>query len=261
MQYIELTKEEAIAIIRLNRPAKMNAIFQEMAAELQNTLNELSENNEIRAVILTANGDGFCAGQDLKEAVEYGKDPDAKLSTIVRNTYNPIVKAITGMPKPVIAAVNGTAAGAGANLALACDVVLASSKAKFVQSFTGIALIPDTAGTWMLPRLVGLARAKYLALTAEEVTPEYAEKTGMIHSVVDHSYLESEALKMAKKFTSMPTQALAFTKKALNQSFENTLDDQLELEAELQEKAGLTEDFNEGINAFVEKREPRFTGK
>lgn len=260
MEYIELSQSEAIAIIRLNRPAKMNAIMQDMANELQQALKKVSEDESVRAVILTANGDGFCAGQDLKEAVEYGKDPDAKLSTIVRNTYNPVVKAITGMPKPVIAAVNGTAAGAGANLALACDIVLASSRAKFVQSFTGIALIPDTAGTWMLPRLIGMARAKYLALTAEEITPEYAEQIGMIHSVVDHAHLEEETLKLARKFTSMPTQALALTKKALNQSFENPLDKQLELEADLQEQAGLTEDFKEGINAFVEKRAPNFKG-
>lgn len=260
MEYIELSQSEAIATIRLNRPAKMNAIMQDMANELQQTLKKVSKDESVRAVILTANGDGFCAGQDLKEAVEYGKDPDAKLSTIVRDTYNPVVKAITGMPKPVIAAVNGTAAGAGANLALACDIVLASSRAKFVQSFTGIALIPDTAGTWMLPRLIGMARAKYLALTAEEITPEYAEQIGMIHSVVDHAHLEEEVHKLARKFTTMPTKALAMTKKALNQSFENPLDKQLELEADLQEQAGLTEDFKEGINAFVEKRAPNFKG-
>ena len=261
MEYIEFTQNDAIATIRLNRPRKMNAIMQDMASEFQQVLKQVAEDDQIRAVILTANGDGFCAGQDLKEAVEYGKDPDAKLSTIVRNTYNPIVTLITGMPKPVIAAVNGTAAGAGANLALACDIVLASTRASFVQSFTSIALIPDTAGTWMLPRLIGLARAKYLALTAEEVSPEKAEQIGMIHSVVDHRHLEEEAVKLAKKFTAMPTQALALTKKGLNQSFDHNLEDQLELEAQLQEEAGTTEDFHEGINAFVEKRQPEFSGK
>ncbi len=249
--------ENNVAYLTLNRPEVFNSFNKEMALEFQRLLAECNINSEIRSVVIVGEGKAFCAGQDLAEAT----DPNGpELRSIVKDHYNPIIKAIRNLRKPVIAAVNGVAAGAGANIALACDIVLAAENASFIQAFSKIGLIPDSGGTFFLPRLVGLQKASALMMTGEKVSATDAEKMNMIYKVFSVETFEEEYKKLAENMAKMPTHGLWLTKKALNESFNNNLEGQLELEEKLQTEAGGTKDFSEGTKAFLEKRLPVFVG-
>jgi len=255
---IQFEKIEAVAKITLNRPEKYNSFVREMALELQNILDECGQDETIRSILITGEGKAFCAGQDLKEAI----NPDGpEIEEIVRQHFNPIIRKIRGIEKPVIAAVNGVAAGAGANIALSCDIVLAAKSANFIQAFSKIGLIPDSGGTYFLPRLIGLPKATAIMMTGETISAEQAESMGMIYSVYEDTEFEDSALKLAQTIAAMPTKGLGYTKKLLSQSFNNSLEDQLSLEAKTQALSAGTEDHQEGIQAFLDKRSPRFTGK
>ena len=255
---IQFKKIEAVAKITLNRPEKYNSFVREMALELQNIIDECGQDETIRSILITGAGKAFCAGQDLKEAI----NPDGpEIEEIVRQHYNPIIQKIRGIEKPVIAAVNGVAAGAGANLALACDIVVAAKSASFIQAFSKIGLIPDSGGTYFLPRLIGLPKAAAIMMTGESVIAEKAESLGMIYAVYEDAEFENSAMKLAKTIASMPTKGLGYTKKLLSQTFNNSLNEQLSVEAETQALSAATEDHKEGIRAFLEKRTPHFTGK
>ena len=255
---IQFEKIEAVAKITLNRPEKYNSFVREMALELQNIIDECGQDETIRSILITGEGKAFCAGQDLKEAI----NPDGpEIEEIVRQHYNPIIQKIRGIEKPVIAAVNGVAAGAGANLALACDIVVAAKSASFIQAFSKIGLIPDSGGTYFLPRLIGLPKAAAIMMTGESVVAEKAESLGMIYAVYEDAEFENSAMKLAKTIASMPTKGLGYTKKLLSQTFNNSLNEQLSVEAETQALSAATEDHKEGIRAFLEKRTPHFTGK
>lgn len=251
--------EDAVLTLTLNRPDRLNSFVEPMAQQLQKALFKAQNDEKVRCVLLTANGKAFCAGQDLPEVVD--KDDEYELGDTVRVSYNPIIKAIRKLEKPVVCAVNGTAAGAGANLAFACDIVLASTEAVFVQSFSKIGLIPDSGGTFMLPRLVGLQRANAMYLLDEKVSPEKAEEIGLIYKSIEPDQLMDESRKICQKLATMPTKGFGLYKKAINQSLTNNLDEQLELEAELQTQAGQTDDYHEGVQAFLDKRKPKFEGK
>jgi len=257
--FLKYTVDQGVATITLSRPDVLNSFNKRMAQELQNALRR-SEADSIRAVLLTGAGRGFCAGQDLGEAT--GAEPGSiDLGDVIRTCYAPTVLAIRELEKPVVCAVNGVAAGAGANLALACDIVIASEDASFIQSFSKIGLLPDTGGTFFLPRLVGHARATALMFLAEKVTATKALEWGMIHDVVPATVLMDTALALARQLATMPTRAFALTKKALNASWTNGLKTQLQLEEEMQRQAGRTADFAEGVKAFLEKRKPTYTGR
>lgn len=246
--------------LTLNRPDVLNSVNRRMAIELREAIEAAGADAKIRAVLLTGSGRAFCAGQDLSEATPLpGSDPD--LAEIVRNSYNPVIRAIRKLEKPVVCAVNGVAAGAGANLALACDIVLASSSASFIQSFAKVGLIPDSGGTFFLPRLVGLARATALAMLGEKISAQQALEFGMIYRVCEPDELVPASLEIARTLSAMPTRALGLTKRGFNQSFANDLDSQLDAEEKLQGMAGRTADFREGVAAFLEKRKPSFTGE
>lgn len=252
-------RDGSVALLTLNRPDVLNSFNRKMAVELCDAVHAAASDTSIRAVLLTGAGRAFCAGQDLSEATPAaGSDPD--LSEIVRESYNPVVRAIRKIEKPVVCAVNGVAAGAGANLALACDIVLASSSASFIQSFVKVGLIPDSGGTFILPRLVGLARAAAMTMLGEKVPASQALEFGMIYKVVEPSELYEAALAVARALAELPTRALGLTKRGFNESFANDLDAQLDAEEELQGIAGRTADFKEGVAAFLEKRNPKFTG-
>ena len=251
-------KIDAVGKITLNRPEKYNSFVREMALSFQNTLANCESDNSIRCILITGAGKAFCAGQDLKEAI----DPQGpEIEQIVREHYNPIIKRICEIEKPVIAAVNGVAAGAGANLALACDIVTATQSAKFIQAFSKIGLIPDSGGTYFLPRLIGLPKATAFMMTGEPVSAEKAEVLGMIYAVYEDAEFEPKSLELARSIAAMPTKGLGYTKRLLNQSFNNSLEDQLALEAATQNLSAHTDDHKEGIQAFLEKRTPKFTGK
>lgn len=258
-EFISTSLKNNILTITLDRPDKLNSFIEPMAEELQNKFTNASRNDDVRCVLLTGNGKAFCAGQDLPEVVDKGKNYE--LGDTVRKSYNPLIKAIRHLEKPVVCAVNGTAAGAGANLAFACDIVLASNEAVFVQSFSKIGLIPDSGGTFFLPRLVGLQRANAMYLLDEKITPEKAEEIGLIYKSVQTDKLIDEARTICKKLSSMPTKGFGLYKQAINQSLSNNLDKHLELEAELQTEAGNTDDYQEGVQAFMEKRKPTFRGQ
>ena len=251
-------KIDAVGKITLNRPEKYNSFVREMALSFQNTLANCESDNSIRCILITGAGKAFCAGQDLKEAI----DPQGpEIEQIVREHYNPIIKRIREIEKPVIAAVNGVAAGAGANLALACDIVTATQSAKFIQAFSKIGLIPDSGGTYFLPRLIGLPKATAFMMTGEPVSAEKAEVLGMIYAVYEDAEFEPKSLELARSIAAMPTKGLGYTKRLLNQSFNNSLEDQLDLEAATQSLSAHADDHKEGIQAFLEKRTPKFTGK
>ncbi|MGN6247560.1 MAG: enoyl-CoA hydratase-related protein [Ginsengibacter sp.] len=249
--------KNSIAFITLNRPEKYNAFNREMGLALQEKLDQCEKNIAVRCVYITGNGKGFCAGQDLAEVIQ---SPQSQLESAVREIYNPIVTKIRKLSKPVVAAVNGIAAGAGANIALCCDIVVASEDAYFTQAFSKIGLIPDSGGTYFLPRLVGLQKAAALMMLADKVSAEEAERMGMICKYFPAVSFTEEAEKIAIDLSKLPTRALAFTKEALNKSLEQTLEQQLATEDLLQQKAGATNDFKEGVAAFIEKRKADFKG-
>lgn len=258
MSEILFEVKDNIGTITLNRPDKFNSFNRTMALQMQDTLNKCCEDDEIRAVVIKGNGKAFCAGQDLAEAI----DPNGpELSKIVSEHYNPIIILIRRIEKPVIAAINGVAAGAGANIALACDITIATESASFIQAFSKIGLIPDSGGTYFLPRIIGYQKATALMMMGDKVSAEEAEKMGMIYKWVKDDEFESEIQKTASKLATMPTKGLGLTKQALNKSATNDLKMQLALEDELQSRAGKTEDYDEGVNAFLEKRKPNFKGK
>ncbi len=258
MDTISFTIEDNIAFITLNRPDKYNAVNKDLAMTLQEALIVSRDNEEVRAIYLTGIGKAFCTGQDLGEIVD-PEGPD--LNKIVGEHFNPIVQLIREIEKPIVAAVNGIAAGAGANIALCCDVVVATESAYFLQAFSKIGLIPDSGGTYFLPRLIGFQRASALMMLAEKVSAADAERMGMIYRFFPDASFESEAKAIVKKLAGMPTAGLGLTKRALNYSFHNDLDTQLGIEEQLQTTAGNTADYKEGVTAFVEKRKPTFTGK
>lgn len=259
-QHVLSESDGNVARVTLNRPDVLNSFNLRMAQELRGAIEAAEADRNIRAVLLTGAGRAFCAGQDLSEATpSAGNDLD--LAEMVRKSYNPVIRAIRKIEKPVVCAVNGVAAGAGANLALACDIVLASSEASFIQSFARIGLIPDSGGTFFLPRLAGLARATAMTMLGEKIPAQRAFEFGMIYRVCDPAELAGAALEVARTLAAMPTRALGLTKRALNQSLASDLGTQLETEEELQGLAGRTSDFREGVAAFLEKRKPNFTGE
>lgn len=252
---------DGIFTITLNRPDKLNSFIFEMADQLKEALMEAESNDDIRCILLTGEGRAFCAGQDLAEAAEVSNDPERDLSEIVYHTYIPIIQEIRGLEKPVVCAVNGTAAGAGANIALACDIVIANEEASFIQSFSQIGLIPDSGGTFILPRLVGLAKATALTFLGEKVSASEAVEMGMIWKTYSADTFMDEAKAIASKLANMPTKGFGLTKRGFNAGFSNTLEEQLQFEAKLQAEAGQTQDYNEGVQAFMEKRNPKFKGQ
>ena len=258
MSVVLLHKENGVGYITLNRPEKYNSYNREMALALQSYLDDCEADDEVRCIYLTGAGKGFCSGQDLSEAMN--PTPD-EFERMVREHYNATVLRIRKIEKPVIAAVNGVAAGAGANLALACDIVLANESASFIQAFSKIGLIPDTGGTFFLPRLVGMQRAAALMMTADKVMAADAVTMGMIYKCFADDVFESESKKMAMTLAQMPTKGIGLTKRLLNQSFSNDLQQQLDMEKDVQIQAGGTHDFREGVMSFLEKRKPIFKGK
>ncbi len=259
MNSIELEIQNGIAKVTLNRPESFNSFNREMALRLQDTLDLCETNDEVRAIVLTGSGKAFCAGQDLKEVTSPELNPGFR--KILEEHYNPIVKKIRSIEKPIIAAVNGVAAGAGANLALACDIVAASEAASFIQAFSKIGLIPDSAGTFFLPRLIGFQKASALMMLGDKINAKQAEELGMLYKVFPIDTFEEEVLKLASRVAQMPTKALGLTKRLLNQSMVNNLDQQLVIESDLQIEAAESEDYAEGVKAFIEKRKPVFKGK
>ena len=258
MSNIRFEIKEGVAVITLSRPDKFNSFVRQMAMDMQARLDECETNTEVRAIYLTGEGKAFCAGQDLAEAI----DPkQTELEKIVEEHYNPIIDRLRKIEKPIVCGVNGVAAGAGANIALACDITIAAESAAFIQAFSKIGLIPDSGGTYYLPRLIGMQKASALMFLGDKVMAEEAEKMGMIYKVVADEDLQEEALRVAQKLAKMPTKGIGLTKRLLNQSHSNTLTEQLALENEIQVEAGQSYDYQEGVNAFLEKRKPLFKGE
>ena len=258
MSNIDFKIESGVGIIRLNRPDKFNSFVRQMAFDLQARLDECEENKEVRAIYLTAEGKAFCAGQDLAEAI----DPNqTELDKIVEEHYNPIIERLRKIEKPIVCGVNGVAAGAGANLALACDITVAGNSVAFIQAFSKIGLIPDSGGTYYLPRLIGMQKSAALMFLGDKVMAEEAEKMGMIYKAVADENLQEVALGLAQKLAKMPTKGIGLTKRLLNESYNNTLTEQLSRENEVQTEAGQSYDYNEGVSAFLEKRKPEFKGE
>ena len=252
---IQFEIKEGVGKITLNRADKYHAFVREMALQLQDVLDKCNDDNLVRAVLITATGKAFCAGQDLGEATD-PNGPD--LTQIVQEHYNPIIQKIRNMEKPIVAAVNGVAAGAGASIALCCDIVVACESASFIQAFSKIGLIPDSGGTFFLPRLIGIQKAVGLMMTAEPVSAKDAERMGMIYKVFSDDSFEEESWKLVSKLAGMPTKGLGLTKRLLNASYSNNLEQQLDMEDKYQTIAGNTADFKEGIAASLERREAKF---
>ena len=247
-------------VITLNRPDKLNAFNEAMHQALRKAIDDAEADESCRALMITGAGRGFCTGQDLSDRLPKPGET-VILGGALEAHYNPLVRKLRNLPFPVVAAVNGVAAGAGCNIALACDIVIASLKANFIQSFARVGLVPDSGGTWFLPRLVGDARARGLALLAQDLSAEKAASWGLIWRAVDDETLMHEATRICEHFAMAPTQGLALIKQALNASATNTLDAQLDLERDFQRAASLTPDYAEGVRAFMEKRRPNFTGR
>lgn len=260
-QNIEFVIDRGVARLTLDRPQALNSFTAAMHGEVREALTLAAGDRAVRAVLITGNGRGFCAGQDLNDRTvdPAGNAPD--LGASLEQYYNPLIRLITTMEKPVVCAVNGVAAGAGANIALACDIVIAARSASFIESFCKLGLIPDSGGSWILPRLVGMARARGLAMLGPKVSAEQALAWGMIWEVVDDEQLQAHALGLAEQLATQPTRGFAFTKQALAASTSNSLDAQLELEKELMRAAGRTSDYQEGVAAFLEKRAPQYRGE
>jgi len=258
---IEFVIADGLATLTLNRPKSLNSFNTEMHSEIRDVLKQVKNNSEIRCLLLTGAGRGFCAGQDLSDrAVAPGEQvPD--LGDSLENNYNPLIRNLKTLEMPVVCAVNGVAAGAGANVALACDLVFAARSASFIQSFCKLGLIPDSGGTWHLPRLLGHARAMGLALLGDKLSAEQAEQWGLIWKCVDDEQLLEEATNVARHLATQPTFGLSMIKRAINASYTNTLDQQLDLERDFMRLGGRSEDFQEGVNAFMEKRPPVFKGR
>lgn len=257
-ELIQFTKEGGVVTLKLNRPEAYNSFNREMALALIESLNVCANDNEIRAVVLTGEGKAFCAGQDLKEATD---DNGISFEMILKEHYNPIIKAIRGLKKPVVAAVNGVAAGAGANIAFACDFTIAKKTAFFTQAFSKIGLVPDSGGTFFLPRLVGMQRATAMMMLSNKITADAAVEMGLIYQAVEDGAFEGEVNKLAYDLAQMPTKALGMTKELINAGMQNDLDSQLELEGKYQIIASESADYKEGVNAFLERRKPEFRGE
>lgn len=257
MESILFEKIGGIAKITLNRPNVFNSFNREMALAFQQRLDECEKDDTVRAIYITGEGKAFCAGQDLAEAI----DPNGpELTKIVTEHYNPIITRLRKIEKPIVGAVNGVAAGAGANIALACDICVATESASFIQAFSKIGLIPDSGGTYFLPRIIGLQKASALTMLGDKISAKNAEQIGMIYKSFSDDTFKEESFKITESLSKMPTKGIGLTKRALNESFNNTLEQQLKLEDELQTAAGKTYDYNEGVNAFLEKRKPEFKG-
>jgi 2-(1,2-epoxy-1,2-dihydrophenyl)acetyl-CoA isomerase len=255
---IELKIENSVAWIYLNRPEVFNSFNREMALLFQSTLDNCANDEKVRAIVITGNGKAFCAGQDLKEVTDTELNPG--FLKILDQHYNPIIQKIRTIEKPIVAAVNGVAAGAGANIALACDVVVASESSSFIQAFSKIGLIPDSAGTFFLPRLIGFQKASALMMLGDKVTAQDALQMGMIFKIYPTGLFEEEVMSLASTLAQMPTKAIGLTKRLLNQSMTNNLEQQMALESDLQIEASSSNDYKEGVTAFVEKRIPEFKG-
>jgi len=257
MEHINYSVDQGVATIQFNRPKVYNSFNREMALEVQAALDKCAEDKEVRCICLTGSGKAFSAGQDLQEIVA---EDGPELTVIIKEHFNPIIERIIKIEKPIVAAINGVAAGAGANIALACDITIAKFSATFIQAFSKIGLIPDSGGTYFLPRIIGRSKASALMMLGDKVTAEDAERMGMIYKVVTDELFDDEISKTCLKLAKMPTYGLGLTKRALKQTFTNDVHQQLALEDELQTKAGFSEDYGEGVRAFLEKRKPEFKG-
>ena len=257
---IEFDVAGGVAEIALNRPDKLNSFTTEMHTELRDALTRIESGAAIRCVVLTGRGRAFCAGQDLQDRLANADSGPPDLGESLERNYNPLIRALTSMPRPVIAAVNGAAAGAGANIALACDIVLAAQSANFVQAFCRLGLVPDSGGSWLLPHLVGRARAMGLAMLGDKLSAEQAAAWGLIWQCLPDAELLPRARELAAHLATQPTAGLAKIKRAINAAGANSLDAQLDLERDLQREAGRSADYREGVEAFIQKREPRFVG-